>query len=163
MYVSMEQFQLPCTASQLQETYNTNIKDRCKLFLVVVIREVEKRVPASGEHLEVLSLLAPTDDSELSFTKLIPELKRLSECSIVTLENQWRGRKCVPVPPAVISDTVGNWIHLLSHKDSAGNLCFKELAAAALCLLSLPISNVECERVFSQVKFLKSDWRSGLH
>ncbi|KAK3873345.1 hypothetical protein Pcinc_021633 [Petrolisthes cinctipes] len=55
-------FQLACTASQLQETYKTNIKDKCKLFLVEAVREVEYRVPASGEHLEVLSLMTPKDD-----------------------------------------------------------------------------------------------------
>ncbi|KAK3864442.1 hypothetical protein Pcinc_029875 [Petrolisthes cinctipes] len=147
---------------QIPGLADTRWLSRCKLFLVEAVREVIKRVPASGDHLEVLNLLAPTDDTEISFTKLLPEIKRLTKCSIGILENQWRARKYLAIPQAVISDTVKYWIYLLNYKDCAGNRQFEELAAAALCLLSLPISNAECERVFSQVKLLKNDLRTRL-
>ncbi|XP_066950649.1 uncharacterized protein [Macrobrachium rosenbergii] len=156
------EFQMACSASQLPEATKADIKERCRQFLVEAVREIKKRVPVSGNHLELLSLLAPTDISELSFTKIVPELKRMTECSVGTLENQWRARKFLAAPPSVMCDTVKYWIYLLNNKDSAGNHGFRELAAVALSLLSLPIANAECERVFSQVNILKNDLRNRL-
>ncbi|XP_066944582.1 SCAN domain-containing protein 3-like [Macrobrachium rosenbergii] len=73
------EFQMACSASQLPEATKADIKERCRQFLVEAVREIKKRVPVSGNHLELLSLLAPTDISELSFTKIVPELKRMTE------------------------------------------------------------------------------------
>ncbi|KAM8702588.1 hypothetical protein ACLKA7_001924 [Drosophila subpalustris] len=58
------------------------------------------------------------------------------------------------------------WDHganLNSYKDSGGNTTFAELAKVAIDLLSLPWSNAEVERIFSQVNLVKSKLRNKLH
>ena len=47
-------------------------------------------------------------------------------------------------------------------KSSMGAQKYKNLAAAALTLLSIPTSNADCERVFSHVQRIKTDFRSSL-
>ncbi|KAL7723182.1 hypothetical protein ACLKA6_018412 [Drosophila palustris] len=48
-------------------------------------------------------------------------------------------------------------------QDSGGNNTFAELAKVAIDLLSLPWSNAEVERIFSQVNLVKSKLRNKLH
>ena len=43
-----------------------------------------------------------------------------------------------------------------------GQTRYEELANLALCLLSIPTSNADCERVFSLVRRIKTDFRSSL-
>lgn len=43
------------------------------------------------------------------------------------------------------------WNNVLDYKDVTGKLQFYELATFALGVLSLPHSNADCERIFSQV------------
>ena len=47
-------------------------------------------------------------------------------------------------------------------KSPMGAYKYRNLAAIALRLPSIPTSNADCERVFSQVKRVKTDFRSSL-
>lgn len=61
-----------------------------------------------------------------------------------------------------ISTTVSFWSEVFMYKDSAGNNTFKELADFALEVLSLPWSNADVERVFSQLNLVKTKLRNRL-
>lgn len=60
-------------------------------------------------------------------------------------------------------NTVAFWAEVKTFMDSAGNRQFQDLAVFALNLLSLPWSNAEVERVFSQVNLVKTKLRNRLH
>lgn len=61
-----------------------------------------------------------------------------------------------------ISTTVSFWSEVFMYKDSAGNNTFEELADFALEVLSLPWSNADVERVFSQLNLVKTKLRNRL-
>lgn len=60
------------------------------------------------------------------------------------------------------SSTSSFWVEVFYFKDSVGNNPFKELANFALEILSLPWSNAEVERVFSQLNIVKTKLRNRL-
>lgn len=46
--------------------------------------------------------------------------------------------------------------------NESGEFLFRDLANFALCVLSLPHSNAECERVFSSINLIKTKTRNRL-
>lgn len=62
-----------------------------------------------------------------------------------------------------IEDTVKFWAEVLRYEDACGNNPFLLLAKFAISLLSLPWSNAEVERVFSQVNIVKTKLRNRMN
>lgn len=62
-----------------------------------------------------------------------------------------------------VEDTVHFWSEVLKYEDSGGNNPFMSLAKFAIMMLSLPWSNAEVERVFSQVNIVKSKLRNRMN
>ncbi|CAG4979721.1 unnamed protein product [Parnassius apollo] len=58
--------------------------------------------------------------------------------------------------------TVEFWLEVHKYKDSADNNPFSELASLAISILSLPHSNAEIERVFSQMNIVKTKLRNRM-
>ena len=54
------------------------------------------------------------------------------------------------------------WLYVKSLTSPMGETRYEELANLALCLLSIPTSNADSERVFSLVRRIKTDFRSSL-
>ena len=54
------------------------------------------------------------------------------------------------------------WQKVYQYKDASGERAFKELALFALSMLSLPLSNADVERAFSQVNIIKSKLRNRM-
>lgn len=62
-----------------------------------------------------------------------------------------------------VESTMKFWSEVTKYSDSGGNNPFFELVEFALIILSLPWSNAEVERVFSQVNLVKTKTRNRLH
>lgn len=58
--------------------------------------------------------------------------------------------------------TCAFWAEVLLFKDAAGNNLFADLAKFAIDVLSLPWSNADVERVFSQLNTVKTKLRNRL-
>lgn len=61
-----------------------------------------------------------------------------------------------------ISSTTLFWTEVNAYRDAGGNNPFEELAKFALELLSLPWSNADVERTFSQLNLVKSKIRNRM-
>ncbi|XP_060662087.1 uncharacterized protein LOC132795409 [Drosophila nasuta] len=61
-----------------------------------------------------------------------------------------------------LTDTISFWAEVSNYVDAAGNKRFSALASFALSLLSLPWSNAEVERVFSQMNNGKTKLRNRM-
>lgn len=62
-----------------------------------------------------------------------------------------------------VEDTIKFWAEVLRYLDACGNYPFLLLAKFAISLLSLPFSNAEVERVFSQVNIVKTKLRNRMN
>ena len=60
------------------------------------------------------------------------------------------------------SDAVKFWVNVYNMKSPMDEHKYKNLATIALKLLSIPTSDVDCERVFSRVRRIKTDFLSSL-
>ena len=60
------------------------------------------------------------------------------------------------------SDAIKFWLDIYNMKSPMGEYKYRNLATCALILLSIPASDADCERVFSQVRRIKTDFRSSL-
>ena len=58
--------------------------------------------------------------------------------------------------------TIDLWIEVEKYRDSVGQNPFQEIAKFALKLLSLPHSNADIERVFSQMNLVKNKTRNRM-
>lgn len=63
---------------------------------------------------------------------------------------------------AVHMEPIDFWAKVGNYTDASGERTFSNLAAYALKILCLPISNADVERVFSQVNLLKNDLRNRM-
>lgn len=61
-----------------------------------------------------------------------------------------------------VEDNEKFWAEVRNYTDSGGQRPFNDLASFAIMLLSLPWSNAEVERVFSQVNIIKTKIRNKL-
>ncbi len=59
-------------------------------------------------------------------------------------------------------DAVSFWLHVKSMKTVLGDMKYQHLSTLALNLLAIPASNADCERVFSLVRRIKTDFRASL-
>lgn len=81
--------------------------------------------------------------------------------NISVIESQYRDIHIVPWEN--VSDTTKFWNEVYVYRDSGGNRRYLELASFAIEILSLPWSNAEIERVFSQVNLIKSKLRNRIN
>lgn len=99
-----------------------------------------------------------------SLTDLIGKLPRIVPAgkdyqkTVNAIDDQWQR---LPIALALLPENIGSieepdvfWSRIRKHESTAGKREFEELASFALSVLSLPHSNAECERVFSQVNLV---------
>lgn len=92
---------------------------------------------------------------------ILPFLQSLQikEDRITEIERQWQNLTLVKWNART---TFELWIEVKSYKDSSDSCPFKELAEVAINILSLPHSNAEIERVFSQLNIVKNKQRNRM-
>lgn len=81
--------------------------------------------------------------------------------SITKIDYQWS--KLSFVQWQNITNTISFWIEVQEYQDASGENPFKDLVNLALKCLTLPWSNGEVEKVFSQMKIIKTSLRNRLH
>jgi hypothetical protein len=114
-----------------------NLRDRCIQFLIVLIKEITNRVPENVD--DIIPLLH-------YFNK--------SPNQIEVIVNQWQ--KIHLMPWTNISDTAAFWSEVLGYTNSDGITVFSQLAKFVLALMTLPHSNADIERLFSQMNIIRS-------
>ena len=74
------------------------------------------------------------------------------------LENQFLIYQIAQLPDLVQNEksTDKQWTSMVTEKNASGELCYDRLANG---ILTIPHTNAECERVFSQVRKNKTDFR----
>ncbi|KAK3892454.1 hypothetical protein Pcinc_003687 [Petrolisthes cinctipes] len=91
----------------------------------------------------------------------IAELLGYDPEQIDRIDNQWRNLTIVQWVET--TSTAKFWIEVNGYKDASGVNPYPELCELAISVLSLPHSNAEVERLFSQMNIVKSKLRSRLN
>ncbi|XP_032688743.1 uncharacterized protein LOC116852447 [Odontomachus brunneus] len=100
--------------------------------------------------------------------KVVPRILGCQNNNIMqVIDNQWR---CLSFLVSLLPKDVGKpdictdkfWNQILDYNNAVGKSEFHKLATFALDILSLPHSNADCERIFSQINMMKTKYRNKL-
>lgn len=162
-------FKVESKLSEIRETnrFSTQdeeqFRDKCVKFTVELIKQLKQRLPENYNVLKKVNQLSVSNtlrQVKERITSLVREMGH-SEDFIAKVETQWVNVSLVPWEKK--DNTISFWSEVLKYQDAAGNNPFIELCSFALSMISLPWSNGEVERVFSQLNIVKNKARNRLH
>lgn len=138
-----------------------NIRKRCTDFLIDLVKSLRRRMP---KNISVLQKIKLFNLSNLNHHKetLIPLLREMAKPAhmIEKIETQWQNLHCINWPKA--NNTLNFWTAVYTYENSGFENPYKELATFVLSLLTLPFSNAEVERLFSQMNLIKTKTRNRM-
>ncbi|RXM28392.1 hypothetical protein EOD39_9831 [Acipenser ruthenus] len=144
------------------EAAKAGIRGRCVDFTVKLLEEIRNRLPDNIEILRQMSALS-VGEALRHTKKPITELAEMFMTSpeeINQIEIQWRNIHHIQWEH--VDNTEKFWCEVESYRDATGDKPFKELCNLALTILTLPHSNAQVERVFSQLNVVKTKLRNRL-
>ncbi|XP_076033730.1 uncharacterized protein LOC143020818 [Oratosquilla oratoria] len=140
------------------------IKEKCRQFVLELINQVQLRLPGNVDALFLLQKLHPsvaTSQSKGSIANIASRYRSVVR-DIDELENEWDVLHLEQWPKSCLESSIGFWAEVYEKLDSAGNRKFPNISAFALALLSLPFSNANVERIFSDImNIVHSKVRNG--
>lgn len=157
------EFERMCSTSKLPEEEERNLSERCIACVTSLCGELRNRLPENVKILKKMSLFA-VDQCLRVVKDQVTEIAELLGCipeQIERTDNQWRNLTVVKWHET--SSTAKFWIEVYSYKDASGINHYFDLCELAISVLSLPHSNAEVERLFSQMNIVKSKLRNRLH
>ncbi|KAK4313269.1 hypothetical protein Pmani_015385 [Petrolisthes manimaculis] len=156
------EFEKNMSECKFPEEIASDIRRRCIEFVIELVTQLRQRLPENFKVLQSISsmsgseCLKPVKNDILDLAKLF-----VNNAEILTrIDFQWR--KLHTIQWIQTSDTIGLWAEIVSYRDETGENPFKELSDLAITILSLPHSNADVERVFSQMGIVKSKLRNRL-
>ncbi|MGH0137865.1 UNVERIFIED_CONTAM: hypothetical protein FKN15_067983 [Acipenser sinensis] len=144
------------------EAAKAGIRGRCVDFTVKLLEEIRNRLPDNIEILQQMSALS-VGEALRHTKKPITELAEMFMTSpeeINQIEIQWRNIHHIQWEH--VDNTEKFWCEVESYRNATGDKPFKELCNLALTILTLPHSNAQVERVFSQLNVVKTKLRNRL-
>ncbi|XP_031733330.1 uncharacterized protein LOC116399955 [Anarrhichthys ocellatus] len=140
------------------------IRRWCINYIVALSKELQGRLPDNLEALRNMALFSVKDT--LNHNKGTTEIIKVAELlgyhpqTIDKIVSQWRIIHLFRWDST--ENTVEFWSEVKHYRDTSGSNPFEELCKAALAALSLPHSNAEVERLFSQMSVVKSKLRNRM-
>lgn len=145
------------------EEKNSVLK-RCVAFTISLTNELRVRLLDNIEALQYMSVFnvekTLKHNKSLGETEKIAKLLGYSPTEIDKIVQQWRVIHLSKWDETI--NTVGFWSEIRKFRDAADINPFQELAMAAVSVLSLPHSNAEVERLFSQMSVVESKLRNRM-
>ena len=148
----------------LNETQITHVKERCRTFVVELIKEIQMRLPENIDCLLMLGKLHPKHDTSQckdSISSLAAK-HRSTFNDMDQLENEWQALCLKEWSQDCMKDVVSFWAEVNEKRNSVGQQRFSNISSLALALLSLPFSNASVERIFSQMNVVHNKLRNRL-
>lgn len=149
-----------------------DILERCRKFLITSCIQIKMRFDFENPILHSLGQLNPNQVlSDNRSSTLLPFIQQFPVIikkynNIQEIDDGWRKLSIIDLDPEVINDlrqlNVENfWIQLKIFKKN-DEFPFEIISKFILTVLSLPQSNVACERLFSKVNLIKTKSRNRL-
>ena len=136
----------------------------CRDFLIESVSQIQERF-ADCQNRDHLFCLLPI----MAFNLKIPSLSLLYKemphlegvAALQSVDPEWREHALNPKLSEQLTPEE-YWQVVFKEKDGSGKPRYPHLTKVMKVLLSLPFSNVAAERLFSQLKLVKTDHRSSL-
>lgn len=139
------------------------VKERCKDFLIVLISELQKRIPDNIKILDQISTFSPQSASskvKADITDIAAKFKHSLCNDISSTVQEWNILHRAEVAEVGCTETF--WAEINELTDAGGNKRYGNISKLVLGLLSLPFSNAAVERAFSIVNIVKDKLRNKI-
>jgi hypothetical protein len=140
------------------------VYSQCRDFLVEAVKQIQSRF-SDCKNLDVLSCLSPNVAYNLKIPSLSDLYKKMpilaDVADLQSVDTEWRSHSL----NSDLNDELSAeeyWQVIFKEKNSLGEQAKPNLVKVVKLLLSLPYSNAAVERVFSQLKLIKTDHRANL-
>ncbi|XP_070135675.1 uncharacterized protein [Drosophila bipectinata] len=154
------EFEREIYSLQIDDEVKKEIRAQCSTFVIELIKQLKQRLPENFKILKNIDLFSVEKILSTNKKGITEILEHLNIDEIADIERQYRDINLVKWEN--VNDTTKFWIEVSTYKDSGGNRRFLELSSVAMQMLSLPWSNAEIERVFSQLSLVKSKLRNSM-
>lgn len=158
---------------QKEENFDKNSSDTfltsCLSFYITLVSEIKKRFTFEDNLFDLIDVLDPHVAQNFEVKSLVPIIKRFSflqqYVTPQTLDNEWRNHalldhKNLGLNPNLPADEY--WSLVFKLKNAGDIPTFKNLKTVFSLLLILPFSNASVERLFSNLKNIKTDLRNRM-
>ena len=132
---------------------------QCRVFFIETVRQIQTRFMDCNK-LDILSCLSPSIAFNLKISSLsglyqrLPSLAQVADLQVV--DQEWMEHTLNPnLNENMTAEEY--WQVVFKAKKTANELATPNLVKVVKVLLSLPFSNAQVERVFSQLKLIKTD------
>lgn len=151
-----------CSSSNLAQDAERQLRERCISCVVKLCDELRKRLPDNFKILKKMTLFSVEHCLRVVKEPIIDiaELLGYLPEEIDRIDSQWRNLTIVKWQET--KSTEKFWVEVSNYKDAAGVNSFQDICHMALSVLSLPHSNAEVERLFSQINIVKNKLRNRL-
>ena len=148
-----------------------DVRIRCRQFMITACKEIKKRFPLNSMKFKLCSIFSTESFLDESSRASVPTLSELVDAFPRTyqgthqeLDDEWKNIDNIRFPDNIKAITNPEiFFREIGHlKDEFGSPYFRVLPKLALTILSLPISNVDVERIFSKVNLIKTKTRNKL-
>ncbi|XP_044595618.1 uncharacterized protein LOC123272703 isoform X2 [Cotesia glomerata] len=157
-----ESFMSGMVAKGFDKNQEIIIRERCIQFVVDLINQIKERLPENLSIMQKINRISV--DHALSHNKesIVDLLRHFGKDDnyIAKADDQWR--RIHLLKWSETKNTNKFWYEVLKFKDSLDNSRFNELASFAICLLTLPHSNADVERLFSTMNLTKTKQRNRM-
>lgn len=157
------EFENQISTSKLSDEIKHEIRSRCTKFLLLLIKQLQQRLPSNIHILQNMSMFNINE----CLNAIKPNILSLAEIfindgeTLTKVDFQWKKIHTVQWKEKL--NTSSFWIEVASYKDAIGENPFEDLVNLAFKFLSLPHSNAEVERLFSQMNLIKTKLRNRMH
>jgi hypothetical protein len=143
-----------------------NVRD----FYVKICHYMYHKFPFNKEALQHAEVCNISNFHRASFSDIkffLTKFQVFSEacgCSMDDLESEFCELQITKIPEDIVNQEKADvqWVGISNLKNNLGSYPFKRISLVMLYILSIPHSNAECERIFSQVKKQRTEFRSSL-
>lgn len=149
-------------SSNLSEVVVKKIRQNCIQFVSKLVYSLRRRLPDNVKVLRQINRISVERALRIIKPELAPILEEFKYPSslITKIDMQWKN---LPLVPWTAKNTTSEfWSEVKRFKDAGGNNPFEELAEFACRMLTLPFSNAEVERTFSQMNLVKTKVRNRM-
>ncbi|XP_062141313.1 uncharacterized protein LOC133849326 isoform X2 [Drosophila sulfurigaster albostrigata] len=153
-------FEKEVKSMNIESVEEMEIRECCSGFVVELAKQLKQRLPDNFNILKQIDAFSVENILKIKKKQISPILEYFRTPNIDKIERLYNDITLVEWEN--VDDTVKFWAEVLKYRDSGGNCRFQELASVALQMQSLPWSNADVERVFSQVNLIKTKIRNSM-
>lgn len=139
------------------------IRKRCIGFVVCLVKELQNRLPDNVKVLRLMSTMSASECLQPIKPGILDLAKMFEQNDEVLTRIDFQWKKLHHTVWKKNHDTLQFWAEVADYRDATGDNPYSDICELALTVLSLPHSNADVERLFSNMNIVKTKQRNRMN